>query len=105
MQIAGSTCKICERKIVLGLDGKFCPDCGVVVHRACEPQTKCHVCGQEFHDCERPGIDPTREAVLPRGLRSSLSAGPPMAMLLAFVVVLLVIVLYYALIDVLSHGH
>jgi predicted nucleic acid-binding Zn ribbon protein len=103
MEIAGRTCSICERKIVLSLDGKFCPHCGVIVHRACETQTKCHVCGQAFQENERPGIDPIWEAVLPRALRDkNTSIG---VALICAVVGSLVVIFYYVFMELLSRGH
>src|SRR5881396_2697693 len=93
MQIAGSTCNVCDRKVVLSLDGKFCPHCGIVVHRACEAETNCRVCGRAFREDEHPSVDPAREAVLPRALRER-NTGVGVALLIAGVAGLVVILCY-----------
>jgi hypothetical protein len=36
MQIAGSTCSLCGKKIVFAQNGKCCPDCGIMLHEVCE---------------------------------------------------------------------
>ena len=35
MQLAGATCRVCERPIGGRTDGAICPDCGRPVHVAC----------------------------------------------------------------------
>ena len=104
MQIAGSACKICERNIVLALDGKFCLHCSAVVHRACDPRAKCHVCGQAFQGYERPSVDPIREAIVPRALRGGRNASTAVALLCAGVAGIIVI-LCYVLMEAWSLGH
>ena len=104
MEIAGSTCNICKRHVTFAIDGKFCPNCRVVVHHLCEPRDACGDCGQSFEKYERPITDPTQDAVLPRALRAP-SAGPAFVALAMAVVALLVIVGYYTLMYALSHGH
>lgn len=44
MQIAGSTCTICGRRIIFADEGQFCVKCGIVVHLACQRQAICPVC-------------------------------------------------------------
>jgi hypothetical protein len=102
MQIAGSTCEICHRTLVLSSEGKFCSRCRIIVHRACESQTECHVCGQPFQDFEPSVIDPIEEAVIPRGLRD-VNTGMGVALLVAGVAGLIVI-LFCGLFYILSHG-
>ena len=103
MEIAGSKCSICQRKVVLAMEGKFCPCCGSVVHLGCEPGDACGVCGRSFQRYERPSIDPTQDAILPRALRTG-SGGPVFAVLAAAVAAGLVIVVIYALMSAFSHG-
>ena len=93
MQIAGSVCSICKRNVVLAAEGKFCPSCGIVVHRDCEPGDACVVCAGPFQEHERPSIDPTQDAILPRALRAG-SGGPGFAILFGAVLVALAIILY-----------
>jgi hypothetical protein len=81
MQIAGNTCRICDRGIILSSEGKFCPYCGTYVHLACEPRGKCDVCGQPYQIFEPPKADPLSDAVVPPALRPSRSGGPAFALL------------------------
>ena len=104
MEIAGSTCNICKRHVTFAVDGKFCPDCGVVVHLVCEPGDLCGGCGRAFERYERPIVDPVGDAVLPRALRVR-SAGPGFAILMMIGVAILVILAYYTLMYTLLNGH
>lgn len=101
MQIAGNRCKVCDRNIVLSSEGVFCAHCGTFAHLTCEPETKCGICGQPLQHYERPRADPLSEAILPRALRPSKSAGG--IMLLFAGLALLVIILYYCLVYSLEH--
>ena len=101
MEIAGSTCSICQRRVVLAIEGKFCPCCGSVVHLACEPGDACGVCGRSFQRYERPSIDPTQDAIVPRALRTG-SGGPVFVALAGVVAAVVVIVIIYALLHALS---
>ena len=58
MQIAGSTCTICGRRIVFADEGQFCIKCGMAVHLTCQTQPTCPVCGGPLSDYERPKPDP-----------------------------------------------
>jgi hypothetical protein len=71
MQIAGSTCSLCGKKIVFSQDGKGCPDCGIIVHQDCESQNSCAQCGRAYQAYEPPVVDAASEAVVPRSLRTS----------------------------------
>ena len=104
MQIAGNKCKVCDRNIVLSSEGKFCARCGTFVHLICEPEAKCGVCAQPFQHYERPRVDPLSEAILPRALRTGKSGAPLMAALI-LLPALIVIIVYYAIMGVLAHGH
>jgi hypothetical protein len=88
MEIAGSTCAVCGRHVVFAPDGKFCGQCGVVVHRACDAQSSCTRCGGVYEIQESPVVDVAREAILPRSLRPSRSTSP-VAMIVLGVLVLL----------------
>jgi len=88
MQIAGRRCRICERNIILASEGKFCAHCAAVVHLAREPRATCEVCGQPFHDFQKPKPDPISEAILPRALRPAKDGGPMVAALLIIVTLL-----------------
>jgi len=105
MQIAGNKCKVCKRNIVLSTEGKFCARCGTVVHRTCEAQAKCEVCGDAYQAYERPKADPLDEAILPPALRPAKSGGPTLALLLTTALGLLVIILWYAIEYALAHSH
>jgi len=93
MQIAGNTCRICERRIVFGNEGKFCGRCGVFVHLTCLPQAECDVCGQAFQRQETPKPDPLRDAILPPALRPVTNGAPVLAIGLAVVLLIIVIIL------------
>ena len=85
MQIAGSKCRICEDNIILSNEGKWCARCGTVVHRDCEPRTKCDICGEPYQAYERPAADPLTDAIAPRALRPAGSGGPALAAILTVV--------------------
>lgn len=104
MQIAGSTCSICKRQVTFAVDGKFCVQCGIVVHQVCEPRDVCVGCGRPFENYERPIPNSTQDAVLPRALRSR-DSGPVFVALTMVVAAILVIIGFYTLMYVLSHGH
>ena len=69
IQVAGDTCVICGNKIVFAQDGKCCPNCGIVVHCACDSENNCDRCGGAYQNYEHPTGDPAREAFVPRSLR------------------------------------
>ena len=103
MQIAGNSCKICDRGIILSSEGKFCPRCGTCVHLACEPRDKCVVCGQPYQNFEPRKPDPLSEAVVPPALRPTKSGGPTLAILVGGVLLLLgVLFVVYAFAN--THG-
>lgn len=104
MQIAGSICAICNRRVTFAVDGKCCPDCNTAVHLLCEPGAACGSCGRAFVAYERPASDTIGDAVLPRALRTR-DAGPGFAVLTIAMVAVMVIIGYFALIYALSHGH
>jgi hypothetical protein len=104
MQIAGNKCKVCERNIILSIEGKYCARCGTVVHRACEAQAKCEVCGDAYQVYERPEVDPLSEAILPPKLRPAKSAGPTLAIILTTALGFLAIILWYAIGYALVHS-
>jgi hypothetical protein len=97
MQIAGSSCKVCGRKIVFSNEGKFCVRCTTVVHIACDPRTECGVCGQPFQQYEPPRPDPVGDAVLPRALRSGRSGPLIFAILLMVMFAILAFYFYYGM--------
>jgi len=103
-QIAGSTCKICERQIVLATEGKFCAHCSSFVHHACLHQDKCDICGQAFQSHEYSVRDPLRDAIIPYALRPGNSRISVAVILLAGVVGLMIFVLLYSLTYGLSHA-
>ena len=94
MQIAGRICKVCERGIVFASEGKFCANCGTVMHLQCEPKTNCRVCGLPFQGWEPPEPDPMEEALVPPALRTGRSVGPGFAIGCAVVLALLLIAAY-----------
>lgn len=98
MQIAGSTCKICNRGIVFADEGKFCAECGVVVHLDCECKPVCGVCGRPFQRYERAKPDPALEGMLPPALRAAKSSGPVFAisMTLAVVIWTLLLIVFFS---------
>lgn len=80
MEIAGGTCAVCGQHIVLVREGKSCPACRTVVHRACDNQSQCPRCGGIYVTQEPPVVDPVREAIVARSLRP-VSPSSPVAML------------------------
>jgi hypothetical protein len=105
MQIAGNKCKVCGRNIVFSSEGKLCACCGTFVHLTCELRGICDVCGERFHQYERPKADPMREAILPPALRPAKSGGPLLAGLLILFTALLVGIAYYGLMALWASGH
>lgn len=79
MEIAGSTCAVCRQHVVLAREGKACPTCRIVVHRACDAQSQCSRCGAAYEIQELPIVDPLRDAIVPRSLRPG-RPGSPIAM-------------------------
>ena len=55
MQLAGSNCSVCGRSIVFAGEGKFCSQCGITMHSACDSGTTCKICGQAFRSSEALG--------------------------------------------------
>ncbi len=104
MQIAGNKCKVCGRSIVLSKEGKFCARCGTFMHLACEPREDCSACGQPLRLETPPDTDPLRDAILPPALRPARS-GPLLIALLVLVPALLFLIIYYAILNALAHGH
>jgi hypothetical protein len=104
MQIAGSECKVCQKRIVFSDDGKFCARCGTCVHLACLPQAECDACGQPLQLADRTRVDPSSDAILPYALRPARSAGPMLAIILAVLLALLVIILVLSFRKALEHG-
>ena len=100
MQIAGSTCRVCKRGILLSREGKFCPVCNVAVHLTCELETTCRACGQPFQNLDHPKTDVLSDAVIPKALRTPRSGGPVFA-----VAVVLILVFVFILLLVITHGH
>jgi len=87
MEIAGSTCVVCGQHVVLAREGKACPACRVVVHRACDAQSQCSRCGGEYETQKQPIVDPMREAIVPRSLQP-ISPSSPVAMVVIAVFLL-----------------
>jgi hypothetical protein len=105
MQIAGNTCKVCKRGIILSSEGKFCAACEVFVHLTCECKEICDACGRPFQHYELPKADPLSEAILPRALRPARSGGPLATALLLLLPALILIIIYYAILGALANGH
>ena len=105
MQIAGNTCKVCQRKIVFSNEGKLCAHCQTFVHLGCDAQPKCDVCGEPFQNYEPPEADPMRGAVLPPALRPAKSGGPMLVLILVVVLAALVVVVSYVWQGLLAQGH
>src|SRR5688500_9244396 len=89
VQIAGGQCNVCKGAIVFAQDGKFCPSCGVVVHRKCESESMCPHCKRHYEEYA-PG-DSTSVGIVPRALRSEMSAAPIIAVVLAVLVTLVLL--------------
>lgn len=104
MQIAGSKCSVCGGDIVLSKEGKFCSKCGRCMHLVCEPLEDCSICGGTLRLEAPPDADPLRDAILPRALRPA-KGGPLMVALLSLVAAVLFLIIYYAIMDALAHGH
>ena len=83
MEIAGSTCKVCGQRIVLAREGKACSACRIVVHRGCDDQHTCALCGKRYEGFEPPVADVARDAVLPRSLRPGRTSSGLMVVVLA----------------------
>ena len=105
MQIAGKTCTVCEGKVILSTEGKFCARCQTVVHLACAAQDRCAVCGEPFEVFKPAKPDPLGEAILPRSLRPFRSGGPVLAGAAIVLLAFLVVILYYGLMQILARGH
>jgi len=101
MEIAGSTCTVCGRHVVFAQDGKCCPTCGIVVHETCDTQSRCPQCDRAYEAQVRPILDPLRDAIVPRSLRSS----TPGAVAMVIFGALLFVFLIFALRMLLGHGH
>lgn len=100
MQIAGNTCKVCGRGIVISSEGKFCPQCRTFAHVACEPAATCSVCGHPSETLAPITPDPRSEAFVPSALRPPRSGAPVLAVglvLISFFVLLLFLII--------THGH
>ena len=104
MQIAGNTCKLCERRIILSIEGKFCAPCGTVAHLTCEPRAQCNVCDQLYQFFEPAKADPMADAVLPPALRPTSSGIPMTAALLMLLLFFMGIILCYAFLGSLASG-
>ena len=103
MQIAGNTCRVCERNIVLSSEGKFCCQCRTHVHITCDPRLKCDVCNQSFQQYERPANDPLGDAVTPRALRQGDPGLTAVALVcLGFALLIIIVCFFMAL---LREGH
>jgi hypothetical protein len=94
MQIAGNKCKICGFNIILSTEGKYCAQCGILVHVACEPRPNCDLCGQPYHGYEPPEANPRSEAFVPSALRPAKSAGP-ILLLVAGIALLFSLLCYF----------
>src|SRR5262245_51000060 len=94
MQIAGSTCAVCRQHVVLAREGKACPTCRVVVHRACETQSTCGRCGVEYAIPEPHSVDVRRDAIVPRSMRPGGSAALSIALVIITVFLLLFLLLF-----------
>ena len=91
MQVAGSTCRTCNRRIVFADEGQFCAKCEIALHLACAREAACPVCGGPLKEYERPQADPESERVRFDPQVDRLS-GPATAAL--FVVLGLVVVMW-----------
>ena len=100
MQIAGSTCVVCARKVVFAEEGKGCSQCGIVVHKACENHSTCSRCGAAYEIQQRGITDPIGDAVVPRRLRPS---GPGAAVVIMVVAGLLIILMIFLLMMLVHH--
>src|ERR1051325_3780229 len=102
VEIAGGTCAVCGGKVVLAAEGKACPQCGVVLHRACDPHDTCSRCGSAYKVHEPPVADPVGDAVVPRSLRAS---GPGTTVAVILVAALILILMFGLFILSLMGGH
>jgi hypothetical protein len=94
MQIAGSICSLCGKRIVFSQDGKCCPDCGIIVHRSCESRNSCERCGRAYQAYEPPIVEAASEAVVPKGLRDS-STGVTIAIMVLVVAIILALLVWF----------
>lgn len=104
VQVAGGKCEVCGRTVVFAVDGKFCAQCGTIVHLACEPQIKCPQCGKIFQGYTRPAVDPASEAFVPPVLRGDTSNGLTVGALIVAVAGIIVIILAYSFFSMLGNG-
>ena len=93
MEIAGNTCAACGQRVVFACDGKFCAQCGVVVHGTCDTQSTCSRCGGVYEIQQPPVVDVARDAILPRNLRPSNTAIPVAVAILGALLVLILLFL------------
>lgn len=95
MEIAGSTCAICGRHIVLAREGKYCPACKIAVHRECAAHNTCACCGGEYQMIQPPIVDGLRDAILPRNLRWNTQQSPVAILILAALLLLLLGLVFF----------
>jgi hypothetical protein len=89
MQIAGSICSTCGRRIVFADEGQICVKCAIAVHLACHAQASCPVCGGALKKYAPREADPDSARFNSPDDRRS---GPAVAIL--FVVLGLVVVMW-----------
>jgi hypothetical protein len=88
MEIAGSPCAVCGRKVLIAYEGKCCRACSIVVHQTCDIGATCARCGRNYEVQERPILNLAQDAVVPRTLRRD-GNGAPIAMVVLAAVLLL----------------
>jgi hypothetical protein len=94
MQIAGSICSHCGKKIVFSQDGKCCPDCGIIVHQVCESRNRCERCGRTYQAYEPPIVDAASEAVVPKSSWDS-GTGVTIAIMVLVVAIILALLVWF----------
>ncbi len=100
MQLAGSTCRVCDRKIVFSINGRYCARCGNCAHVTCEPQPDCGICSQPFQREEPINHQPDTVAPPTSGIR----ADTAVSLFLIFVVVVICIG-YFIVTYAMAQGH
>ena len=54
MQVAGTTCHVCGKRIMTRTDGAGCPRCGITFHLDCAPEARyCPKCGDDYRALAR----------------------------------------------------
>jgi len=97
MQIAGNECKVCGRSIIFSNEGKFCGQCGTVVHLSCESESKCKVCGQAYEGYEPQKANLLRDLVVARAARENRSDTWSVAMVLMVGLAVLLLIVRFLL--------